>query len=162
MIFDRDYSALKNVIVAYCDQIISWYLPKAGLQIVPKIKKSGWTSLPFLLSSLLSLELGSSIALAADIKNGEQLARRWCATCHLVAVDQSQANADVPSFSSIAERSDFKSETIATFLLDPHPKMPSFTLSRKEADDIAEYTASLAGKERKVEPPPLERKRSEL
>ena len=113
------------------------------------MKRNGSINLPFLLSALVSLELGSSIALASDLKNGEQLARRWCVTCHLVAPDQAQASADVPSFSSIAERPGFKSKTIATFLLDPHPKMPSFTLSRKEADDIAEYIASLAGKEQK-------------
>ena len=129
---------------------------------MPKMKKNSSINLPFLLSALLSLELGSSIASGSDIKNGEQLARRWCGTCHLVAADQSQANADVPSFSSVAERPNFKSETIATFLLDPHPKMPSFTLSRKEADDIAEYIASLAGKGRKVDPAALEKKRSEL
>ena len=124
--------------------------------------KNDRINLPILLSALLSLELSSSIALASDLKNGEQLARRWCATCHLVAADQSQASADVPSFLSTAERPSFRSETIATFLLDSHPKMPSYTLSRKEADDIAEYIASLAGKERKVDPTTLERKRSEF
>ena len=126
------------------------------------MKKYNWFYARIFLAALVTSGLASPIALASDIKNGEQLARRWCGTCHLVAADQSQANADVPSFSSIAERPDFKSETIATFLLDPHPKMPSFTLSRKEADDIAEYIASLAGKERKVDPAALERKRSEL
>lgn len=126
------------------------------------MKKNDRIYLPLFLAALLTLELGSPIVWASDVKNGEKLARRWCATCHLVAADQSQADADVPSFSSIAERPSFKSETIATFLLDPHPKMPSFTLSRKEADDIAEYIASLAGKERKVDPAALNKRRSAL
>ncbi len=109
-------------------------------------------------AALVASCLASPIAIAADIKNGEQLARRWCSTCHLVAADQSQANADVPSFASIAARPDFKSESTATFLLDPHPKMPGFALSRKETDDIAEYIASLAGKQRKFDTTPGEKK----
>ncbi len=129
---------------------------------MPAMKTNDWISRPVLLVTLLSLWLCASVALAADIENGKQLARRWCATCHLVAADQSAANADVPSFVSIAERSEFNSEIIATFLLNPHPKMPSFTLSRKEADDISEYVASLAGKQRKIDPAIFERKRSEL
>lgn len=94
----------------------------------------------------------SSIALSADLKKGEQLGRRWCASCHLVAADQVQANADVPSFLSIAQQPNFKSEKVAAFLLDQHPKMPNFSLSRQEIDNIAEYIASLAGKHRKDNP----------
>ncbi|MEP6985709.1 MAG: cytochrome c, partial [Chloroflexota bacterium] len=114
--------------------------------IWPTNPVSGW-----ILAALLGVALGfsSQLASASDVKNGEQLARRWCATCHLVANDQLQASADVPSFLSIAQRQSFRSETTATFLLDPHPKMPSFTLSRQEASEIAEYIASLDGKQRK-------------
>jgi len=80
---------------------------------------------------------------AADPANGERLARQWCAACHLVAPDQSQASADVPPFAAIARAPDFSSARIAFFLLDPHPKMPNMSLSRQEATDIAEYIASL-------------------
>lgn len=120
---------------------------------------NGW-----ILVTLLGVAFGfsSQLASASDVKNGEQLARRWCATCHLVANDQLQANADVPSFLSIAQRENFQSEKTATFLLDPHPKMPSFTLSRQEASDIAEYIASLDGKQRKIDPAAVEKKRSSL
>lgn len=86
---------------------------------------------------------GCSMALAGDPAHGADLAKRWCATCHLVASDQKQANADVPSFAAIARKSDFTPEKIAFFLLDPHPKMPSFPLSRTEADDLAAYIGSL-------------------
>jgi mono/diheme cytochrome c family protein len=82
----------------------------------------------------------ASPALAADADHGADLARRWCASCHVVANGQIQASADVPSFASVA---DFNSERLAFFLLDPHPKMPNFPLSRIEAGDIAAYIASL-------------------
>lgn len=81
--------------------------------------------------------------MAADANHGAELAKRWCATCHLVESSQSQASADVPPFATIARRSDFTPEKVAFFLLDPHPKMPNFPLSRNEAADIAAYIASL-------------------
>jgi len=85
----------------------------------------------------------TSQALAADADHGGVLARRWCAACHLVDSAQKQASADVPSFAMIAQKSDFTPEKVAFFLLDPHPKMPSFPLSRSEAADIAAYIGSL-------------------
>jgi mono/diheme cytochrome c family protein len=87
--------------------------------------------------------LCGSVAMAADANNGAQLAKRWCATCHLVDSDQKQASADVPPFAAIARKPDFTPEKVAFFLLDPHPKMPNFPLSRSEAADIAAYIGSL-------------------
>jgi mono/diheme cytochrome c family protein len=84
-----------------------------------------------------------SPAKAADANRGTELARRWCASCHVVDGGQRQASADVPPFSAIANRSDFSAEKLAFFLLDPHPKMPNFPLSRNEAGDIAAYIGSL-------------------
>lgn len=86
---------------------------------------------------------GGSPALAADADHGGDLARRWCASCHVVTSNQTQASADVPSFASVARRPDFSPERLAYFLLDPHPKMPNFPLSRGEAADIAAYIGSL-------------------
>jgi mono/diheme cytochrome c family protein len=87
--------------------------------------------------------LSESLAIAADADHGADLAKRWCAACHLVGGDQAQANADVPSFAAIARRSDFTPEKVAFFLLDPHPKMPRFPLNRYEAADLAAYIGSL-------------------
>jgi mono/diheme cytochrome c family protein len=84
-----------------------------------------------------------SLAQAADAEHGADLAKRWCASCHVVDGAQKQASADVPSFAAISSRSDFSPEKVAFFLLDPHPKMPSFPLSRSEAADIAAYIGSL-------------------
>ena len=89
------------------------------------------------------VHLGTSHALAADAKHGADLAKRWCASCHVVANGQTQASADVPSFAAVARRPDFSPERLAFFLLDPHPKMPNFPLSRTEAGDIAAYIGSL-------------------
>jgi len=79
----------------------------------------------------------------SDANHGAELAKRWCASCHLVEGAQKQASADVPPFAAIANKSDFSAEKLAFFLLDPHPKMPNFPLSRNEAGDIAAYIGSL-------------------
>ena len=81
-------------------------------------------------------------ATRADPSSGERLARQWCATCHVVASDQKQADADVPTFAAIAKSPGFSRDKIAYFLLDPHPKMPNMSLTRAEAADLADYIAT--------------------
>jgi len=80
---------------------------------------------------------------AADPANGEQLARRWCAACHIVANDQTRGTDNVPTFAAIAHIPGFDAGKIASFLRDPHPKMPDMQLSTTEAADLAAYIASL-------------------
>ncbi|GLR85344.1 c-type cytochrome [Bradyrhizobium iriomotense] len=92
---------------------------------------------------IVAAGLHGSPAFAADPDHGADLAKRWCASCHVVASEQKQASADVPGFAAIARRPDFTPEKLAFFLLDPHPKMPNFPLSRIEAGDIAAYIGSL-------------------
>lgn len=75
---------------------------------------------------------------AADAQNGERLARRWCASCHLVAPDQRQAGEAAP-FAAIAKMPGFDEARLAFFLLHPHPRMPDMNLSRAEAADLAAY-----------------------
>jgi mono/diheme cytochrome c family protein len=87
--------------------------------------------------------LSGSWAMAADADHGAELAKRWCSTCHIVDADQKQASADAPPFAAIASKSDFSPEKVAFFLLDPHPKMPNFSLNRYEAADLAAYISSL-------------------
>ena len=78
-------------------------------------------------------------AAAADAANGEKLARRWCADCHVVASDQRQGNTQAAPFSAIAKMRGFDAAKLALYLLLPHPKMPDMSLSRKEAADLAVY-----------------------
>ncbi len=83
----------------------------------------------------------SSNAFAADALKGETLAKRLCASCHVVSQRQIQGTTLTPSFSEIAKKPDFNKRAIAYFLLAPHPPMPDMNLTRSEADDLAAYIA---------------------
>ncbi len=96
------------------------------------------------LALTLFAALASEAAVAADAAHGEQLAKRWCASCHVVAADQTRGADSVPAFASIAEMPGFSADKIAQFLMDPHPKMPDMQLGRDEAKDLGAYIASLA------------------
>ncbi len=92
----------------------------------------------------LSLAFASLAAAApADPAHGEELAREWCASCHVVAPGQQGTVAEVPPFATIAREPGFDAAKLALFLLDPHPKMPDMNLSRAEAADLAAYVATL-------------------
>jgi mono/diheme cytochrome c family protein len=78
----------------------------------------------------------------ADPQNGAMLAQRWCASCHIVSKQQTKAVDGVPSFAAIAQRGDLGGEQLAFTLLNPHPAMPTMTLTRNEARDLAAYIAT--------------------
>ena len=81
-------------------------------------------------------------AQAADARKGETLAKRWCASCHVVAKDQPRGTEPAPPFTSIAARDSFDAGKVALFLLAPHPLMPDMNLTRDEAANLAAYIAT--------------------
>jgi mono/diheme cytochrome c family protein len=91
-------------------------------------------------SLIFTLTLTAS-TFAADAYKGETLAKRWCATCHIISPDQPQGTAQSPPFSAIASKPNFNETALAYFLLTPHPLMPDMNLSRSEAADLAAYIA---------------------
>jgi mono/diheme cytochrome c family protein len=103
----------------------------------------GFSNAGWLLPLMLAATSGIAPAFAADPVNGERLARRWCAPCHVVASDQRDPTGEAPPFATIAAKPDFDAAKLAFFLLDPHPKMPDMGLSRTEAADLAAYIVTL-------------------
>jgi mono/diheme cytochrome c family protein len=87
--------------------------------------------------------LGARAAPAADAAAGAELARRWCAACHLVAADQERVPTVAPPFATIAKKPAFDPKQLSQSLLAPHPQMPGRELSRDQAADIAAYIATL-------------------
>jgi mono/diheme cytochrome c family protein len=94
------------------------------------------------LLSLTILSAPTIRAIAADARHGETLAKRWCASCHVVAPDQQRGSTTAPSFSEVANRPGIDAARIALFLLSPHPRMPDMNLTRNEAGDLSAYIES--------------------
>lgn len=81
---------------------------------------------------------------AADPDAGRELARRWCAVCHVVESTQERAPTIAPPFATISKAPGFDAAQLAKAMLAPHPQMPGRELSRDQAADIAAYIATLA------------------
>ena len=95
-----------------------------------------------LASLAILIAVAGQSARAADAYQGGVLAKRWCASCHVVAADQKRGSTQAPPFSEIANKPGLTAASIALFLLRPHPPMPDMNLSRVEAGDLAAYIES--------------------
>lgn len=81
-----------------------------------------------------------------DAANGAALARSWCANCHVVGTGTGQtppAGDAVPTFAAIAAMPSTTALSLRAFLQTPHARMPDFSLSRTQADDVIAYILSL-------------------
>jgi mono/diheme cytochrome c family protein len=87
--------------------------------------------------------MASMASAAGDPDTGRAIAERWCASCHLVAPEQTSATTEAPPFATIAQRSPDEIAALAAFLADPHPPMPQMSLTRDEIRDLLAYIASL-------------------
>jgi mono/diheme cytochrome c family protein len=75
----------------------------------------------------------------ADVVQGGQLARQWCANCHIIENHPSGGVQEgPPSFPAIA-RSGMTADQLRVFLSHPHGAMPDLALTRSEIDDLVGY-----------------------
>ena len=92
---------------------------------------------------LLVLALVAAHAARADVQKGAQLARQWCANCHVI--DSNPAGAvpqGPPSFPALS-RSGMTDDQLGAFLSHPHGAMPDLALTRAEIDDLIGYIKTL-------------------
>ena len=91
----------------------------------------------------LMLGLTAAHAAHADAAKGSELARQWCANCHVINNNPSgSVPQGPPTFPAIA-RSGMTAEQLRAFLSHPHGAMPNLTLSRAEIDDLIGYIQTL-------------------
>ncbi|WP_157961852.1 c-type cytochrome [Acuticoccus kandeliae] len=96
----------------------------------------------------LALPVGAKAADPA-IAKGLEIARTWCSACHAIGDDtQAEALADAPAFAELAVMPGFDEGLVAYALLQPHPVMPNFPLTRSDIRAIAAYIESLKPEQR--------------
>ena len=79
----------------------------------------------------------------ADASKGEQIARQWCANCHVIGGNPAgPVPQGPPSFQMVA-RSDMTADRLRAFLSRPHGAMPNLALTRGEIDDLISYVETL-------------------
>lgn len=84
-------------------------------------------------------------ALAGEPAKGLELARRWCASCHLVEPGGAARDA-APSFAAISNDPATTPHRLRAWLFSPHPPMPNLSLAASQEDDIVAYLMSLKTK----------------
>ncbi|MBZ0148353.1 MAG: cytochrome c [Pseudorhodoplanes sp.] len=77
-------------------------------------------------------------AQAADVVEGERLARRACSSCHSFTGNRPSAMAAAPAFASIARSSRFKQQGPA-LILRSHIQMPNFAFTAEQAENVAAF-----------------------
>lgn len=92
----------------------------------------------------LGIEPNQPESKVPNINDGQVLAHKLCVNCHFIdEATAGAAEADVPSFPSIANRPNQSIESLTNWLMAPHAPMPDPHLTRKEIRDLAGYILSL-------------------
>jgi cytochrome c len=91
----------------------------------------------------LMLSAGAAHNARADASKGGQLARQWCASCHVIGDSPAGAvQQGPPSFRTVA-RSGMSADQLRAFLSHPHGAMPDLSLTRAEIDDLIGYIETI-------------------
>jgi len=90
----------------------------------------------------LVLSAGPLLAQDGDLKRGEQLLTRSCASCHAVGRTGASPDKAAPAFRTLGQRYpvDSLEEALGEGILSGHPDMPEF---RFDADDVGAIIAYL-------------------
>ena len=79
----------------------------------------------------------------ADASKGVQIARQWCANCHVIGGNPTgPVPQGPPSFQMVAS-SGMSTDHLRAFLSHPHGAMPNLALTRAEIDDLISYIETL-------------------
>jgi len=85
---------------------------------------------------------GAPAHAAGNAAAGRDLARAWCASCHVV--DKAGGGTDaVPGFQTIAADPGLTPDSLRTYLANPRHPMPNPQLSTAQIDDLVAYILDL-------------------
>lgn len=95
--------------------------------------------------------LAQAPAEEGDTLKGREIARTWCANCHVVEENPTRAVDSAPTFAAIADKAGVTAEGLRAFLSAQHSggvqgRMPNLSLSRNDVDNVVAYLLTLRGK----------------
>ena len=93
--------------------------------------------------ALLVLVVVVPHAARADVQKGAQLARQWCANCHVIGSRPAGAVPQGPPSFPAMSRGGMTADQLCAFLSHPHGAMPDLALTRVEIDDLIGYIEAL-------------------
>jgi len=115
-----------------------------GADFLQLPKRTDMTRVCATLALIVSVGLAAAPpSVAADVARGGQLARQWCANCHVVGgAPAATVQQGPPSFRSIAQ-GELTADQLRTFLSHPHPPILDLSPTRTEIDDLIAYIETL-------------------
>lgn len=86
-----------------------------------------------------------SFARAQDVAHGKAMAERWCANCHVVSTSATIGSANgLQTFPGLAADPKITASKLRAAMTSQHGgRMPDFSLTEKEQDDLIAYVFSL-------------------
>jgi mono/diheme cytochrome c family protein len=86
-----------------------------------------------------------------DPVKGREIARMWCANCHVVEDNPARGADTAATFATIAGRAGVTADGLRAFLSAQHStasqgRMPNLSLSRNDVDNVVAYLLSLRGR----------------
>jgi cytochrome c len=93
----------------------------------------------------MAMALGLAPAAAADLKHGEMLLTRDCASCHAVGRSGESPRKDAPAFRTLGKLYPIESleEALGEGIMSGHPDMPEFKFDVDDVGAIIAYLKSI-------------------
>ncbi len=85
------------------------------------------------------------VAAAQELKHGEELLTRNCATCHAVGRSGESPNKTAPAFRTLGQRYPIEllEESLGEGIMSGHPDMPEFSFDAGDVGAIIAYLKSI-------------------
>ena len=98
-----------------------------------------------LAAALLAAAAGTAVLAAPDLKRGEALLAKNCASCHAVGRAGESPRKEAPAFRTLGRRYPVEAleEALAEGLMSGHPDMPEFSFDAGDVGAIIAYLKSI-------------------
>lgn len=100
---------------------------------------------PVAFAALALVALSWPAVAADDVKHGEELLRKSCASCHAIGKTGESTHKFAPAFRTLGQRYPIESleEALGEGIMSGHPDMPEFKFDADDVGDIIAYLKSI-------------------